>query len=171
MEDYFFIAEIISIYDDNGFVKIKSFSDFPERFFSLDKVYINIFGDYREFTVENVEQLGKYFLLKFKNFDSEEDVEFLVGSSIFVNQKNSVSLEDDTFFIHDLVGCKVFYNKKFFGNVIDVLSLNSNDVYVLDDNGFERLVPAISEYIKTISTKNKRIELKVDFDKFSDNEN
>ena len=63
LEDYFLIAKIISVYDDDGYVKVKSFSDFPERFFLLDKVYIYIFGDYREFLVEDVEKIEKYIFI------------------------------------------------------------------------------------------------------------
>ncbi len=172
LEDYFLIAKIISVFDDNGYLKVKSFSDFPERFFLLNEVYIHIFGDYRKFLVEDVEKIEKYFLLKLNNFDSEIDVEFLVGSSVFVDKNNSVSLEEDSFFIHDLVGCKVFFNTKFFGNIVDVLSLNSSDVYQLeDDNGVERLIPAISEYIETVNIKEKVVNLKIDFDELSDDEN
>ncbi len=172
MEDYFLIAKIISVFDDNGYVKVKSFSDFPERFFLLDEVYIHIFGDYRKFLAEDVEKIEKYFLLKLNNFDSETDVEFLVGSSVFVDKNNLVSLEEDSFFIHDLIGCKVFFNTKFFGNIVDVLSLNSNDIYQLeDDNGVERLIPAISEYIETVNIKEKVVNLKIDFDELSDDEN
>jgi len=172
LEDYFLIAEISSVFDENGFVKIKSFSDFPERFFLLDKVFINIFGDYREFIVEDVERLDNFFIIKFNNFNSDFDVEFLVGSSIFVNEKDAVRLDDDTFFIHDLIGCKVVFNEKFFGHVVDVLSLNSNDVYVLEDNNrIERLIPAISQFIELVNIAEKKITLKIDFDEFSDDEN
>jgi len=172
LEDFFLIAEVSSVYDDSGFVRIKSFSDFPERFFLLDRVYINIFGDYRKFIVENVEKIGSLFILKFKNFDSEIDVEFLVGSAVFVKKKDVVTLESDTFFIHDLIGCKVFFNTKFFGSIVDVLSLNSNDVYVVhDDEGRERLIPAISRFIDIVSLEKKTINLKMDFDEFSDDEN
>ena len=118
MEDYFLVAEISSVFDENGFVKIKSFSDFPERFFLLDKVYINIFGGYREFIVEEVEKLDSYFIIKFYNFNSDFDLEFLIGSSIFVTQNDVVILDADTFFIHDLIGCKVVFKDKFFGNVV-----------------------------------------------------
>ena len=172
MEDFFLIAEVSSVYDDSGFVRIKSFSDFPERFFLLDRVYINIFGDYRKFIVENVEKIGSSFILKFKNFDSEIDVEFLVGSAVFVKKKDVVTLESDTFFIHDLIGCKVFLNTKFFGSIVDVLSLNSNDVYVVhDDEGRERLIPAISKFIDIVNLEKKTINLKMDFDEFSDDKN
>ena len=172
LENFFLIAEISSVYDENGFVKIRSVSDFPERFFLLDRVYINIFGDYRVFVVDNVEKIGSYFILKFKNFDSETDVEFLVGSAIFVDKKDVVTLDEDTFFIHDLIGCKVFFDEKFFGNIVDVLSLNSNDVYVVhDDEGKERLIPAVSKFIDSVNIKEKRISLKIDFDEFNDDEN
>ncbi len=170
LEDYFLIAKIISVYDDDGYVKVKSFSDFPERFFLLDRVYIYIFGDYREFFVEDVEKTVKYFLLNFQNFDSEIDVEFLVGSSIFVKKNDAVPLENNSFFIHDLIGCKVFFDKKFFGNIVDVLSLNSSDIYVLEDGDSERLIPAVSEYIKDVDIKGKRVNLKIDFDELSDDE-
>ena len=171
LEDYFLIAKIISVYDDDGYVKVKSFSDFPERFFQLDKVYIYIFGDYRAFFIEDVEKIGKYFLLNFLNFNSEIDVEFLVGSSIFVKKNDAVPLENNTFFIHDLIGCKVFFDEKFFGNIVDVLSLNSSDIYVLEDGDSERLIPAVSEYIKDVDIKGKRVNLKIDFDELSDDEN
>lgn len=172
MENFFLIAGISSAFDADGFVKIKSFSDFPDRFFLLDKVYIDIFGDYREFIVEDVQKIENYFILKFKNFDSDVDVEFLIGSTIFVNKKDVIKLDDDTFFIHDLIGCKVFFNEKFFGNVVDVLSLNSNDVYVIhDDDGIERLIPAISQFIDNVNIKEKTINLCLDFDEFSDDEN
>lgn len=172
MENYFLIAGIISVFDADGFVKIKSFSDFPDRYFQLEKVYINIFGDYREFIVEDVKKRESFFILKFKNFDSDVDVEFLVNSQIYVNNKDAVSLEDDTYFIHDLIGCKVIFNEKFFGNVVDVLSLNSSDIYVVhDDDGKERLIPAISQFIENVNIKERKINLMLDFDEFSDDEN
>ncbi len=172
MEDYFLIAKIISVFNADGFMKVKSHSDFPERFFLLDKIYIDIFGDRRLFFVEDVDRIGGNFILKFKNFDSDRDVEFLIGSTIFVNKKDVVELEKDTHFIHDLIGCKVFFSTKFFGKVVDVLSLTSNDVYVVEnENGEQKLIPVISEVILDINIKEKVINLKKDFDEFSDDEN
>ena len=172
MNNYFLIAEIQSAFDADGFVKIKSYSDFPERFFYLEKVFINIFGDYREFIVEDVEQFEDYFLLKFQNFNSESDVEFLVGASVFVEKNDAVHLDDDTFFIHDLIGCEVFFADKFFGKIVDVMSLVSNDVYVVvDENERERLIPALSDFIESVDVESKKIFLNLDFDDVSDDEN
>jgi 16S rRNA processing protein RimM len=172
LEDYYLIAEIKTVFNADGYLRIKSFSDFPERFFLLDKVFINIYGDFREFTVENVESIEDSFVLKFKNFDSDEETEFLIGSMVYIKQNELVELEDDTYFIHDLLDCKVFYNEKFFGKIVNVLSLSSNDVYVTEDeSGIERLIPAVSEFIDKVDVGNKTILLRQDFDELNDDAN
>ncbi len=171
MEDYYLIAEITSVYNTDGYVRVKSYSDFPERFFLLNEVYIDIFGDYRIFVVEDVESIEDYFILKFKNFNSDEDAEFLISSKIFVNKSGLVPLDDETFFIHDLLGCKAFYNEKFFGKIVNVLSLTSNDVYVVEDeSGFERLIPAVGDFIESVNISDKLVILKQDFDELGDDE-
>ena len=172
MEDYFLIAKIASVFNTDGFIRLESHSDFPERFFLLNEIYINIFGERRLFFVEDVVRIEGKFILKLKNFDSDIDVDFLVGSAVYVNKNDVVQLEDDTYFIHDLLGCKVFFNTKFFGKIVDVLSLASNDVYVVEnENSGQILIPVISDVISDINIKEKVINLKQDFDEFSDDKN
>ena len=172
MENYYLVAEIKTLFDGDGYLRIKSYSDFPDRFYRLNKVFIDIFGDYREFIVEDVENIEDSFVLKFKNFDSEEDVEFLIGSKIYIKQNELVELDNDTYYIHDLIDCKVFYKEKFFGKIVNVLSLSSNDVYVVEnDSGVERLIPAVSDFIDKINIEEKSIQLMQDFDELSDDAN
>ena len=80
MNDFFLIAKIVSIYEKpsigqgksppgsagEGFVKIFSYSDFPERFVDLQKVYLEFYDEKKEFCIEKVEKIKDYFLLKFK---------------------------------------------------------------------------------------------------------
>ena len=80
---------------------------------------------------EDVERIEDFFILKFKNFDSDQHVEFLVGTRIFVDSNDLYPLDDNTYYIHDLIGCKVFFNDKFFGIIEEVLHLVSNDIYVV----------------------------------------
>jgi len=170
LEDYYLIAEIISGHDENGYVKVKSYSDFPDRFYLLEIIYIDVFNDIKPFVVEDVERIEDNFLLKFKNFDSFEHVEFLVGSKIYVDSKNLYPLEDETYYIHDLIGCKVFFNDKFFGNIEEVMHLSSNDVYVVKSESVEILIPAISDLIESINIAEKIVYLKQDFDEYRDDE-
>ena len=78
-------------------------------------------------------EVGGNIALKFKGFDNNEDVKFLLGKKIYVDNEHSVKLSADTYFIHDLIGSEVFQGSKLIGFLEDVLILHSNDVYVIRD--------------------------------------
>lgn len=160
MSDHFLIAEIKSAFGVNGFVVIDSFSDFKERFFDLKKVYIEIFGNKKQFIVHEAKQIDNKIVLKFAGFNSDSDVNFLLGKRIFVDEENLVRPDSDTFFIHDLVDSHVFRNDTKIGIVEDILVLPANDVIIVADNNSRRiLIPAIKDYINSFDAKEKRLDL------------
>jgi len=172
VEEYYLIAKIISLYGNKGSVKIASYSDFPDRFFKLDKVFIDFFGAKKVFTVESVEQENDSFILKFKNFDTKADSEVLIGKEIYVDSLNLVELPADTFFIHDLIGTEVFMNGNSIGKITDVITLPSNDVYVINNNnGEELLIPALKSVLKSFDAEKKIMILNPDSVVFDDDEN
>jgi len=161
VNDHFLIARIISIFGKEGFVKISSFSDFPERFFKLSNVFIDFFGVKKEFFVEEVRQKKNFFVLKFKNFNSSEDVQILIGREIFVDKENVIQLPEGYFFVHDLVGSKVIRNNEKLGIITDVLSYPANDVYIVKNaGGREILLPAINDLILSFDSTKKVMILK-----------
>jgi 16S rRNA processing protein RimM len=163
VDDFFLIAKIVSVVGKDGFLKILSYSDFPERFFSLDKVFIDFFGEKKLFLVEKVTSRSPKsgIFLKFKGFDTEKDARVLVGKNVFVDRNNLVKLPEGYFFIHDLIGSRVFRNEKKFGVLRDVLVYPSNDVYVIEDTGGnEVLIPAVKDYIESFDPVKKILILK-----------
>lgn len=172
MEQFFLIAEIKSLQGSDGFVIADSYSDFSERFFLVKSVFIDFFGNRKEFFVEEVKEIDDKFAFKFKGFNTSEDAKILIGKKIYVEEKNSIKLKDNTFFIHDLIGSKVFRKSNLFGYVEDVLVLPANDVYVIKDtNGKKVLVPAVKDYILKFNPLEKRLELVPDCDLLYDDEN
>ena len=172
MDDFFLIAEVKAVYGSKGFVLIESYSDFSERFFKLNSVYLEFFSSRKEFFVENVMEVGGNFALKFKGFDNNEDVKFLLGKKIYVDKEHSVKLSADTYFIHDLIGSEVFQGSKLIGLLEDVLILHSNDVYVIRDADKKKiLIPAIKDYVQSFDPVKKRLELIPDCDLLYDDEN
>ncbi len=155
------IARITSAADKNGFVKVYSYSDFPERFFSLREVFIDFFDSKKKFIVEEVKKNKNDFFIKFRNFDSDTDTRVLLNKEIYVDEKNLVKLPEKVYFIHDLVDSKVFRNAKLFGIIKEVLSYPANDVYVIEEaDGGEILLPALSELIESFDPEKKVMILK-----------
>ncbi len=170
MNEYFLIAKIVSVYGKEGFVKITSFTDFPERFFDLKKVYLDFFGDKKEFFVERVKKQKNNFLLKFKNFETGEDASALIGKEIFVDNENVIKLPEDHYFIHDLLGSTVLRNGQVFGVIKDVLAYPANDVYVIDNLGKEILIPAVKQFVESFNPEKKILILKPGDEFYEDDE-
>jgi 16S rRNA processing protein RimM len=161
VSDFYLIATISSVSGTKGAVKIISFSDYPERFLRLSKVYIDFHGEKKLFFVENVKQYKNNFTIKFRNFDSAKDCEILLGKEIFVDEENLVKIPANHFFIHDLVGSTVIRENKEIGIIKDVLHYPANDVYVIENKeGKELLIPAVLKFIELFDNVKKVLKLK-----------
>ena len=165
MNDLYLIAEIANVYDTHGNLVLKSYSDFPDRFVKLKKVLIDIYGSFRYFTVESCRISDNSIIVKFKNFDSDSDASYLIGKRIYIEEKDLVELPENFYFIHDLIGSSVFKENRFIGKLTDVLSLPSNDIYVVEgDDGGELLIPALKRYIVYFDQKEKKLFISNEFE-------
>jgi 16S rRNA processing protein RimM len=94
-------------------------------------------------------------LLQFAGIGDRTDAESLRGQWIFVPESEAVTLEEDTYFVHDIIGLAVqTVAGEPLGTVTDVLATGANDVYVVappDDPKREILLPAIEEVVKEIN--------------------
>jgi len=161
VKEYYLFAKILSASGSEGFVKINLFTDFPRHLFNLKKVYIDFFGIKKEFLIDKLKRSDDNFLIKFKNFNDGKSTDILKGKEIFIDDKDLIKLPKGHYFIHDLIGSTVLKNNVEIGKVRDVLSLPSNDVYIIKDvNGNEILIPAVHDYIQEFDSSKKILYLR-----------
>lgn len=161
MSEYYLIAGIKALNGDDGFVTVHSVSDDPLRIKELQKVYIDIFGSYKEFYPESFRTVRNTLCVKFRNFDTSAEAEILVGKNIYADKVDLTGLLDNTYYIHDLLDSRVLRNGQPFGILKDVWNLPANDVYVIIDiQGKEVLIPAIKDYIESFDPDKKILVLK-----------
>lgn len=165
MSDYYLIAEIKAVSENDGFVSLHSYSDSVKRFSNLKDVFIDVFGDKRLFVVEYCILNGKNIYLKFKNFNSDKDVMFLIGKCIYIKSENLRKLSDNEFFVHDLIGSSVYQAADCMGELIDIMVLPCHDVYIVKrQNKSNLLIPAVKEFISSFDKMNKTLHLQPDVD-------
>ena len=115
--------------------------------------------------------LKKTALVKFKEINSRNDAEKLINIYLYRNSDEFSLLEDDTYWVDDLLGCEVFADEKqYIGVVIDVKKGLSNDNILVkkdfksvDIKGIKEesfYIPLVDDYIKSVDVKNKKIILK-----------
>lgn len=88
-------------------------------------------------------------VLKLEGVDSREKAIALRGKILFLHRADA-RLEEGEYFVQDLIDCQVvdMDTGADYGKVYDVRPTGANDVYYLrDQQGKERLVPAIPEVV------------------------
>ncbi|MBE0573248.1 MAG: 16S rRNA processing protein RimM [Ignavibacteriaceae bacterium] len=169
--EYILIARIEQTFGKNGFVRIQSFSDFPDRFFSLKKVYLDFWGDKKTFYVEDVKDVQGKIIIKFKKFDGLRESQILIDREVYIDEQDAVSLPENHFFVHDLMGSEVFIKTEKIGIVSDVIKGKANDVLViLDDDKKEILVPFVLNFIEKFDAAKKVLILNISKDFLEEDE-
>lgn len=102
-------------------------------------------------------------VLKFAGVDSISDAETLLGSEIQVPHSERATLENDEFYVSDLVGCTVTDSGREIGQVKDV-QFGSGEAPLLVIKGGvegkkEYLVPFAGAYIEKIALEQKLLEM------------
>ena len=154
MEEYLQIGVITTTHGVRGEVKVYPTTD-PERFFSLDRVFLDTGKEKRELHVAGVRFFKQLAIVKFKGIDNINDIERYKGCSLYVTREDAVPLEEDEYYIADLIGMKVVLEDgSSFGTLTDVLETGANDVYVEENGeGEEILLPAIRECILDVDVE------------------
>jgi 16S rRNA processing protein RimM len=98
-------------------------------------------------------------VVKMVGVDSREDTEAYRQMSVFADAEDLPPLEEDEFFIHDLVGLDVSdEDGGAVGTVTDVLHLPAQDVLVVSRSGREpAMIPVVDEFIVDIDVEARRI--------------
>ena len=168
MSEFFLIAEIVSEFGTNGSVILKSYTDFPQHFFELEKLYVDYFGNKKELSIEFVKEINNSIVIKFNRFDNREDIQFLVGKKLYVDSGNLYKLPDANYYLHDLIGSNVYRDSLFFGKLIDVLNIPGNDVYIIENNdGKQVMIPGVEKFFENIDIENKKLFLSAESEIFN----
>jgi len=160
MQDLLQVGAIIKTHGIKGEVKVFPLTDDVKRFKKLKEVILEPEKDNMILEIESVKFQKNLVILKFKGFDSINDIEMHVKKGIFVTRKDAVPLEEDEYFVADLIGLNVVTeDDEAFGIVKDVLHTGANDVYVIEHDGKEVLVPAIKECILDVNMNDNYMKI------------
>ena len=99
-------------------------------------------------------------LCKISGVDTIEQAEKLRGKYIYIDEKNLDKLEEDNYYIKDLLGLDIINIKdnSLFGKLEYIYNTGANDVYeVLTQDNKKVYLPAIKQVIKKVDIKNKKI--------------
>lgn len=149
------VGVITQTHGIRGEVKVFPTTDDVTRFKKLKEVILDTGKERLTLEIEGVKFFKQYVILKFKGYDSINDIEKYKQGKLLVTRDKAVKLKKDEYFIADLIGLQVVTEDgKDFGTLKDVLLTGANDVYVVErPDASEVLLPAIKECILNVDVK------------------
>lgn len=167
-DDWLVVGVITSVHGLYGKLKIKSLSDFDERFTKPGERWLqkNQEKPILFELISGFKQPGKeIFIIKFKNIDNRSQAESLKNYKFLIKTNDMPKLKEGEFHISQLINLKVkiFENNEFkiIGEVCDLDNEKNSLLRVkLTETNKEVLVPFVSEIIPNVDIKNKFLIIK-----------
>ncbi len=144
------VGKILRAYGNSGWLKVLVYSGLSYRFRNLDVIYLNGPLGMEGRILKEVKEENEV-IIKLKGIDSREDAKELVGAELFLPEAESVTLPENSYFRHNLIGLEVIdHEKQNIGIVEDILEMGGNDILVVRGNKKEILIPAVTEFVKSV---------------------
>jgi 16S rRNA processing protein RimM len=91
------------------------------------------------------------WIIQLSGLTNRDQVEDLRGHLVEVKDTELRRDDDDSYFVHELIGLRVVtVAGRELGTISEVIFTGANDVYVVKGNGKEYLVPAIAQVVERI---------------------
>ena len=153
MDDLLKVGVITSTHGIRGEVKVFPTTDDPKRFLDLEEIILDTGKEKKTVSIQYVKFFKNMVILKFKEFDNINDVEIYRQKDLYVTREQAVPLEENEYFIADLIGLKAVSDEgEELGEIADVLQTAANDIYVIKKKGTsDLLVPEIRECVLSVN--------------------
>lgn len=160
--DFLEVGKIINTHGLRGEVKIVTWTDSPEVFEGLEFVIAKMRGQETRLDIKNVKYQKNNIIVAFSQLTSIEEAEKLKNAVLLVPREELGELPEGVYYIADLIGCQVFDDNGKIGDLVDVFSTGSNDVYDIKREGRKNLlVPIIDGVLKSVDIDNKKIIIEI----------
>lgn len=161
MNDLLQVGVITQTHGVRGEVKVFPTTDDPQRFKKLKQVVLDTGKEQLPLEIQSVKFFKQFVILKFKGIDNINEIEKYKRCPLMVTRENAVKLEEDEYFIADMIGMSVVTEDgEQFGTLKDVIETGANDVYIIDSvTHGEVLVPAIKECILDVDIEGRKMTI------------
>lgn len=155
------IGKIIGFHGLKGEVKLAFSERLLKNLQEIDEITVeSTKGKSTILEIESCRMHKSNILLKFKGYDNKNDVELLKGSKLKQKKELLADLDEEEYFIIDLVGMDVYDTEQnHLGKVNSVLTdCGANDLLELKlKNESIKLVPFIEKFVPDVKVSENKI--------------
>ena len=160
-EDCFYLGKIVSKYSFKGEVLIKLDTDNPDIYENMESVFVSIGNNLVPFFIDR-SRLHKSNLLRvdFEGVKDEASADKIIGSELYLPLNMLPPLTGNKFYFHEVIGFTLM--DEVHGNIGVVKAVNdsaSQELFEVEKDGKELLIPISDDFIKEVDRDNKIIRI------------
>lgn len=152
------VGQIVNTHGIRGELKVKSSTDFvEERFEKGAHLWIDFENQMIDMIVKKHRFHKGHILVTFEDHENINFVEKYKGCFLYA-EKNMNLLEDDEYYVGDLIGCDIYQDGKILGKVTDVQLYDHHDILVVEGKK-KIMIPYVNAFVKDVNIDEKRIDV------------
>lgn len=151
------IGKIVNTKGLKGELKIYPYTDYAERFEEINHIFI----DESKYMIEKVTYSKNNMpVIKLKGIDTIEKALKMKDEFVSIDRSEFRILDEDEYFLIDIIGLDVFNNNEKIGVLKDVLTDRAQDIYIVKTDEREIMIPAVKKYIEEVNVDEGYIVVK-----------
>lgn len=110
-------------------------------------------------TVKKIAPLvANKWIFTFEEIKNKQDTIEIRNAAIKV-RRDIVGIEEDEHLVSDMLGFKVYDVKddEYLGEITEIMDTAAHDIYVIESEDFETMIPDVDVFIKNIDFENKKM--------------
>ncbi|WP_435578363.1 ribosome maturation factor RimM [Gilvibacter sp.] len=160
-EDCFFLGKIVKKYSFKGELLVTLDTDEPETYTQMESVFVEINHNLVPFFIESISlHKSRMLRIQFEDCYSEEEADALLGCELYLPLDLLPPLEGNKFYFHEIIGFTIKdMNHGEVGKITAVNDQTAQDLFIIDADGTEVLIPINDTFIKEVNREQQFILL------------
>ena len=148
---YIECGKIINTHGCKGGVKAESWCNSERDLADLKHVFLLNGSSYDEYKVNKTAIFKQWVIFELQGVD-DMDSAMMLKNKILYADRADFSLADGEYFLVDMIGVDVIDvdTGKKYGILKEIINRGAADIYVVDTENGERMIPAVDEFVISI---------------------
>ena len=161
IKEFLEVGQIVGTHGVRGEMRLNPWADSPEFLKQFKVLYLDGKGA-KSVKVLAARPHGNVVILKVDGIDTVEAASAMRNKVMYIRRADA-KLAEGSYFIEELIGCRVIDaddETVCYGTLSDVSETGANDVWYIENDGKEYLIPAIPDVVINVDVANNTVVIR-----------
>ena len=157
-KDFLEVGVIVGTHGVRGEMRVNPWCDAPSFLKKFKKLYLDEKGE-KSLDVKSAREHGNVALLTVEGIDTVEKAQAMRSKILYI-KRDDARLQKGNYFIAELIDCTVYDaddESIVYGVISDVSETGANDVWHIEKECREYLIPAIKDVVVSVDVEEGKI--------------